>query len=49
MSSSDIAEAAGVVVLIGLIFYLSRRFSIKQKVVAGIALFIVGRVALFSA
>jgi xanthosine utilization system XapX-like protein len=48
MSSSDIFEAFGVVVLIGLIFYLPRRFSVKQRAVAGIALSIVGWSGIFS-
>jgi hypothetical protein len=42
MSTSDIFEAMGVVVLIGLIFYLPRRFSLKQRAVAGILFSFVG-------
>lgn len=42
MSSSDILEVIGVVVLIALIFYLPRRFSLKQRTIAGLALFLVG-------
>ena len=42
MSSSDILEFIGVVVLIALIFYLPRRFSLKQRAIAGLALFLVG-------
>lgn len=42
MSSSDIFEIVGVVVLIGLVFYLPRRFSLRQRAIAGVALFVVG-------
>jgi hypothetical protein len=42
MSSSDIFEAIGVVVVIALILYLPRRFSLKQRALAGLALSIVG-------
>ena len=42
MSSSDIFEVVGVVVLIGVIFYLPKRYSLKQRAIAGVALFVVG-------
>jgi hypothetical protein len=37
---NDVIEAIGVVVLIALILYLPRRFSLKQRTIAGGALFV---------
>jgi hypothetical protein len=42
MSNSDIFEAIGVVVLIALIFYLPRRFSVRQRAIGGVVLFTIG-------
>jgi hypothetical protein len=42
MSSNDIFEAVGVIVLIALILYLPRWFSLRQRAIAGVTLVIVG-------
>lgn len=47
MSSHDLVEAAGVLIIIGLMFYLPRKFNRRQRSIAGIALFVGGWAGIF--